>query len=61
MTLGTYSECMIVSFDTMDIEKIWQGEQVKGLPITIQETASRTLRMINNSLNINNLMGLPEN
>jgi proteic killer suppression protein len=46
---------MIVSFGSKDTEKIWQGEQIKGLANEIQETARRKLRMINNSLNINDL------
>ena len=52
---------MIVSFGSKDTEKIWQGEQIKGLPIEIQETARRKLRMINNSLNINDLRVPPAN
>jgi proteic killer suppression protein len=52
---------MIVSFGSKDTEKIWQGEQIKGLPNEIQETARRKLRMINNSLNINDLRVPPAN
>ena len=52
---------MIVSFGSKDTEKIWQGEQIKGLPSEIQETARRKLRMINNSLNINDLRVPPAN
>lgn len=52
---------MIVSFGSEDTEKIWMGEKVKGLPGEIQETARRKLRMINNSLNINDLRIPPAN
>ncbi len=52
---------MIVSFGTKDTEKIWRGEFVRGLPGEIQETARRKLRMINNSLNINDLRIPPAN
>jgi len=52
---------MIVSFGSKDTEKIWQGELVKRLPNEIQEVARRKLRMINNSLNINDLRIPPSN
>ena len=52
---------MIVSFGSKDTEKIWQGELVTRLPNEIQEVARRKLRMINNSLNINDLRIPPSN
>jgi toxin HigB-1 len=52
---------MIISFGSKDTEKVWQGEQVKGLPSEIQDTSRRKLRMINNSLNINDLRVPPAN
>ena len=52
---------MIVSFGSKDTEKVWKGERVKGLPGEIQEVARRKLRMINNSLNINDLKVPPAN
>ncbi len=52
---------MIISFGSKDTEKVWQGEQVKGLPSIIQETARRKLRMINNSFKINDLRVPPAN
>ena len=61
MTLVTYHESMITSFGFKDTEKVWQGEQVKGLPSEIRETARRKLRIINNSLNINDLRIPPAN
>ena len=52
---------MIVSFGSKETEKIWRGERVRGLPNEIQESARRKLRMINNSLNINDLRIPPAN
>jgi len=52
---------MIVSFGSKNTEKIWQGELVKRLPNEIQEVVRRKLRMINNSLNINDLRIPPSN
>jgi len=42
---------MIVSFGSKDTERIWNGEQVKKIPIEIQQVGRRKLRMINNSQN----------
>jgi len=52
---------MIISFGTHDTEKIWNGERVKKLPIEIQQTGRRKLRMLNNSQNINDLRIPPSN
>ena len=52
---------MIQSFGSKDTQKIWQGEQVKGLPPEIQHVARRKLRMINNSQNITDLRIPPAN
>lgn len=52
---------MILSFGSKDTERIWNGEQVKSLPSTIQETARRKLRMINNSQNMADLRIPPAN
>ena len=52
---------MIQSFGSKDTQKIWQGEQVKGLPLVIQHIARRKLRMINNSHNITDLRIPPSN
>ncbi len=43
---------MIVSFGSKDTKKIWEGEQVKHIPIEIQYLGRRKLRMLNNSLNL---------
>ncbi len=52
---------MIISFGSKDTEKVWQGEQIKGLPNEIQEIARRKLRMINNSFTLNDLKIPPAN
>ncbi|MFB6341552.1 type II toxin-antitoxin system RelE/ParE family toxin [Saccharicrinis sp. FJH62] len=52
---------MIISFGSKTTEKIWDGERVKSIPIEIQQTGRRKLRMINNSLNINDLRIPPSN
>ena len=52
---------MIVSFGSKETERIWDGEQVKGPPGTMQETARRKLRMINNSQNMADLRIPPAN
>jgi toxin HigB-1 len=52
---------MIQSFGSKDTQKIWQGEQVKGLPAEIQKVARRKLRMINNSQHIADLRIPPAN
>ena len=46
---------MIISFGKSDTEQIWLGNQVKKLPIEIQNIGRRKLRMINNSVNIADL------
>ena len=46
---------MIVSFGSKDAEKIWNGVRVAKLPMEIQLIGRRKLRMINNSLNIQDL------
>lgn len=52
---------MIVSFGHKDTEKIWKGEWIKKIPPKIQESGRRKLRMLNNSININDLMIPPSN
>ncbi|MFH1453164.1 MAG: type II toxin-antitoxin system RelE/ParE family toxin [Armatimonadota bacterium] len=46
---------MIVSFNSKETEKIWNGEFSKKLPFNIQKIARRKLRMLNNSINLNDL------
>jgi toxin HigB-1 len=52
---------MIVSFDSKDTEKIWNGEPVKKIPIEIQQIGRRKLRMINNLQNWSDLRIPPSN
>ena len=52
---------MILSFGTKETEKIWNGVRVKALPIEIQETARRKLRMLNNSQDVADLRIPPAN
>jgi len=52
---------MIISFGSVETEHVWNGETAKHLPIEIQNTARRKLRMINNSINIADLRIPPAN
>ena len=52
---------MIISFGSKETEKIWDGERVKKLPLEIQESGRRKLRMLNNSQNILDLKIPPSN
>ena len=52
---------MIISFGDKNTQKIWDGFRVKSLPLEIQEIGRRKLRMINNSVDINDLMIPPSN
>jgi len=52
---------MIQSFGSKETEKIWNGIKSNKLPSEIQNIARRKLRMINNSLNINDLRIPPAN
>lgn len=40
---------MIVSFACKQTQKIWNGERVKKFPPSIQHSARRKLRMLNNA------------
>jgi len=46
---------MIISFGSKETEKVFNGERVKGVPLEIQKTGRRKLRMLNNSQNIKDL------
>ena len=52
---------MIISFGTKETERIWNGERVKKIPIDIQKTGRRKLRMLNNSQNLMDLKIPPSN
>jgi proteic killer suppression protein len=52
---------MILYFGNRETEEIWDGNVVKSLPLEIQETGRRKLRMLNNSQNIADLRVPPAN
>jgi proteic killer suppression protein len=52
---------MIISFGNKETEKVWNGIISKKLPREIQDVARRKLRMINNSIDINDLRIPPAN
>ena len=52
---------MIVSFGSSKTEDIWNGRSVKKLPLEIQNTGRRKLRMLNNSINLADLKIPPAN
>ena len=52
---------MIISFGSKETEKIWQGERVPKMPIEVQKTGRRKLRMLNNAQNIIDLKVPPAN
>jgi proteic killer suppression protein len=52
---------MIISFGSKDTEKIWNGILIKKPSREIQELGRRKLRMLNNSIDINDLRIPPSN
>ena len=52
---------MIISFGDKTTEKIWNGMAVKKPSIEIQEIGRRKLRMLHNSIDINDLKIPPSN
>ena len=52
---------MIVSFGKAETELVWNGERVKKLPPEIQQVGRRKLRMLNNSIDLNDLRIPPSN
>ena len=52
---------MIQSFGSKETEKIMNGIRSGKLPYEIQQIARRKLRMLNNSLNLNDLIIPPSN
>lgn len=61
MPLVTQGRIMIQSFGSKETEEIWNGVVSTKLPIEIQNIARRKLRMINNSISINDLRVPPAN
>ena len=52
---------MIVSFGSMETEKIWNSIRVKKMPIEVQNVGRRKLRMLNNSQDLMDLRIPPSN
>ena len=52
---------MIISFGSKNTEKIWNGILIKKPSREIQEIGRRKLRMLNNSIDINDLRIPPSN
>ncbi|MDP1539233.1 MAG: type II toxin-antitoxin system RelE/ParE family toxin [Moraxellaceae bacterium] len=52
---------MIKTFKDDEAQKIYQRQRSRKLPADIQQVALRKLRMINNSVSINDLRVLPAN
>jgi proteic killer suppression protein len=52
---------MIKSFKSKETEKVWNGARSSKLPIEVQKVVRRKLRMINNSVDINDLRIPPSN
>ncbi len=52
---------MIKSFKGKETEKVYSREGSRKLPVDIQQTALRKLRMVNNARNLNDLRIPPAN
>ena len=52
---------MIVSFGSKETEKMWQGQRVSKIPLTVQEIGRRKLRMVNNAVDLADLRIPPAN
>jgi toxin HigB-1 len=61
LALVTLCGSMIVSFGSKDTESIWLGERIKKIPLNVQETGRRKLRMLNNAADLADLRIPPAN
>lgn len=61
MTLVTLIVIMIISFTSVETEKIWKGERSLKLPGAMQDVARRKLRMLNNAQDLTDLRIPPAN
>ena len=52
---------MIKSFGNKESDRVWVGERVKKLPMTVQEIGRRKLRILNNAVDLNDLRIPPAN
>jgi proteic killer suppression protein len=61
LALVTLFRSMIVSFGSKETEKIWLGQRVPKIPLTVQEAGRRKLRMIHNAIDLADLRIPPAN
>ena len=52
---------MVVSFGSRETQRIWDGIRVKKLPLEVQNIGRRKLRMLHNSVDLNDLRDPPSN
>jgi len=52
---------MISGLASKETEKIWKGSKSLELPLDIQDTARKKLRMLNNAQDLNDLKISPNN
>ncbi len=52
---------MIISFGSKETEKLWNGDRIRKPSLELQEIARRKLRMLNNSVDLNDLKIPPSN
>lgn len=52
---------MLVSFGSKETKKIWNGVRSSKIPPEVQKVGRRKLRMINNSIDLNDLRIPPSN
>ena len=61
LTLVLFGVQMILTFGNKTTQKIWEGFPVRGVSEEFQEIIRRKLRMLNNSVDLNDLMVPPSN
>ena len=61
MTLVTHGVIMIRSFKSKETEKVWNGKRSGKFPLEVQKIGRRKLRMINNSIDVNDIRIPPAN
>ena len=52
---------MILSLGNKETEKIWAGQRVKGIPLSVQDIGRRKLRILNNAQDLADLRIPPAN
>jgi len=52
---------MIISFGSKETEKLWNGDRLRSPSLELQVIARRKMRMLNNSVNLNDLRIPPSN